>query len=408
MRIELALIFIVAAQLRAGGDWPQFLGPNRDGSSPEKIAADWKKTEPKVIWKKGVGAGFAGPIVSGNLVVLFHRRGPSEILQAFDTASGASKWQNEVPTSYRDDFGFDDGPRAVPTVADGMIYAMGAEGTVRCVNATDGKTVWTVATKDIFKARKGFFGLVCSPLVDPKRVIVNIGGENGAGIVALDRKTGKLLWKSRQDEASYSSPVFAELDGKSRVVAFTREGVCVLDPEAGKQLAEFPWRSRMHASVNAATPLVSGNLIFITASYGTGAALLEWDTGALKKVWSNDDSLSSHYATPVVHDGFVYGFHGRQEYGPSFTCIELKTGKTMWNQEGFGAGTVLRASENLLILRESGELTLAKASPTKFEIKGNTQILGSGTRAYPALSDNRVFARDKNSLACVKLPNAEN
>jgi hypothetical protein len=160
----------------------------------------------------------------------------------------------------------------------------------------------------------------------------------------------------------------------------------------------------MHASVNAASPIIVGNLIFATASYGTGAVRLEWNNGKLQKFWSNDESLSSHYATPVYRDGYLYGFHGRQEYGPSLRCIELKSGKTAWNQDRLGAGTVTLAGDKLLILPESGELTLAKASPSKFTVLGKEQILGTGVRAYPALSDKRLFARDRQSLVCVQLP----
>src|SRR4029079_15829355 len=148
-------------------------------------------------------------------------------------------------------------------------------------------------------------------------LIVNIGGESGAGLIALDCQTGKLRWKSRNDEASYSSPVLASMDGKKEIGAFPREAVCVLDPDTGQQQAEFHWRARMHASVNAATPLVLGHLIFGTASYGTGGALLEWKNNALKKLWSNDESLSAHYATPVYRDGYLAGFYDRQAYGPS-------------------------------------------------------------------------------------------
>ena len=246
--------------------------------------------------------------------------------------------------------------------------------------------------------------MACSPLVNGDELILDIGGESGAALIALDTATGKLRWKARNDEASYSSPVLAPLDGKDKVVAFTREAVCVLDPATGRQQAEFPWRARMHASVNAATPLAIGNLVFVTASYGTGAALLEWKNNGLRKIWSNDESLSSHYATPVYYDGYVYGFHGRQEYGPSLRCIELKSGHTAWTKEPFGAGTVTLVGDNLLILRESGELTLAKASPAKFSMNGNVQVLGSGVRSYPAISDKRAFARDKTSLVSISLP----
>jgi outer membrane protein assembly factor BamB len=387
------------------GDWPQFLGPHRNGASDERIANDWSKESPKIVWRKPVGSGFAGPIVVQDQVILFHRRENTEILEAFDARTGAPKWQNKGGTGYRDDFGFDNGPRAVPTFHEGRVYAMGAEGSIRCVEASDGKTIWSVAAKDEFKARKGFFGMACAPLIAGDKVVLNIGGEPGAGLIALDRNTGKLHWKSRTDEASYSSPVNASLGGANRIVAFTREAVCVLDPETGRQLAEYPWKARMHASVNAATPLVDGNLIFVTASYGTGALLLEWKGGTLEKVWSNDESLSSHYSTPVMHDRFLYGFHGRQEYGQSLRCVDLQNGKVKWSHEGSGAGTVTLAGDNLLVLGESGELALIKASPDKFQQSGsNTQVLGSDTRAYPALSEKRLFARGKNSLVCIVLP----
>jgi outer membrane protein assembly factor BamB len=397
VEVLLILLFQVA-------DWPQFLGPSRNGVSSEQLADDWSSAAPKVVWKKTVGAGFAGPVVISNTAILFHRQGESEILEAFDAQSGATKWKNEGATSYHDDFGFDEGPRAVPAASGGRIYAMGAEGTIRCVDLQRGKTLWTVKTKDEYKAQKGFFGMACSPLLDGDKVIVNIGGESGAGLIALDAETGKLRWKSRSDEASYSSPVLAELGGKKKLVAFTREALCVIDPASGAQQAEFPWRARMHASVNAAAPLVVGNLIFLTASYGAGAVLLEWNEGHLQKVWSNDESLSSHYATPVYREGYLYGFHGRQEYGPSLRCIELKSGKITWSQDRFGAGTVTLAGDKLLIVPESGELTLAKASPSKFTVLGKEQILGTGVRAYPALSDKRLFARDRQSLVCVQLP----
>ncbi len=394
---------ILLVLLLQAADWPQFLGPTRNGVSTEQIAEDWT-TAPKVVWKSTVGAGFAGPIVVGDTALLFHRRGDSEIIEAFDVQSGASKWKNEGATSYRDDFGFDEGPRAVPAVSNGRVYAMGAEGTIRCVTLHEGKTLWTVPTKDEYKAQKGFFGMACSPLVDGDNVIINIGGEGGTGLIALDAGTGKLRWKARSDEASYSSPVLAKLDEKNEIIAFTREAVCVIDPPTGRQQTEFPWRARMHASVNAATPIIVGNLIFVTASYGAGAVLLEWKNGKLQKLWSNDESLSSHYATPVYYNGYLYGFHGRQEYGASLRCIDLKSGKSAWSQDRFGAGTVTLAGDKLLILPESGELTLVKASPVKFTVLGKEQILGTGVRAYPALSDKRFFARDRQSLVCVQLP----
>jgi outer membrane protein assembly factor BamB len=401
----MVLLLSVFCDPAFGSDWPQFLGPNRNGASAEKIRTSWEKSEPRTLWKKKVGAGFAGPIVVSNTVVLFHRSGGSEILSAFDLESGAEKWQSKSPTAYRDDFGFDEGPRATPCFEGGRVYAVGAEGLLRCVDFATGKEVWSVSTRTQFKARKGFFGFAPSPLIAGENVLLNVGGENDAGIVALDKRSGKLRWKQTNHEASYSSPALipARQGTPERAAFFTREGLVVLNAADGTGLLDFHWRARMHASVNAATPLVISNLIFITTSYDTGAALLRLSPKRLEKVWSSDESISAHYATPVYHQGYLYGFHGRQEQSPAFRCIELANGRSTWNEGQFGGGNVTLAGDQLLILRESGELVLADASPLKFSVRGRVHLLGSDTRAYPAIANGRFVARDKSNLVCVSL-----
>ncbi len=402
IRVAVLLISLIPA---TGADWPQFLGPGRNGTSAERVRTDWEAKEPRALWKKKVGAGFAGPIVVSNTVVIFHRVGDSEILAAYDLRTGAEKWQNKAPTSYRDDFGFDEGPRATPCFDDGRVYAIGAEGLLRCVDFSNGKEVWSVATRSEFKTRKGFFGFAPSPLVAGSNLLLNLGGENGAGIVALDKNTGKLLWKRTEHEAGYSSPALipAGQGNPERAAFFTREGLVVLNVSDGSGMLEFSWRARMHASVNAASPLLISNMVFVTASYDTGAALLRFYPKRLEKIWANDKALSSHYATPVYHGGYLYGFHGRQEQTPAFRCIELQNGGGAWNEDGFGAGTVTLAGDALLILRESGELVAAAASPLHFKVLGRTQVLGSDTRAYPALSSGCFVARDKANLVCISL-----
>ncbi len=386
-------------------DWPQFLGPKRNGVyEGPSISINWEKSEPKTLWKNKVGQGFAGPVVAGNKLVLFHRIGNEEILSCLNASTGAPIWESKYPTNYRDDFGFDEGPRATPCVHDGRIYTLGAEGMIQCADLNDGKKIWSVNSKKEYRAGKGFFGVACSPLVQGENVLLNIGGENGAGIIALDRNSGKLQWKATDHEASYSSPVAATLQGKEYALFFTRNGLVALEPSTGHVVVDFPWRSPMNASVNAATPLVVDNFIFLSASYGTGAVLLEWNQGKVKKIWSGDEVLSNHYASAVYRDGYFYGYDGRQESGPSLACVEWKSGKPQWRQEGFGAGTVTLAGDNLLLLKENGELVFAKASPKKFEILGRTQILGTTTRAYPAFADGKIFARDKSQLVSVQLP----
>jgi outer membrane protein assembly factor BamB len=155
--------------------------------------------------------------------------------------------------------------------------------------------------------------------------------------------------------------------------------------------------------VNAASPVVVGDQVFLSASYGTGATLLKLGGAKPEAVWASDDALSAHYATPVYHDGYVYGFHGRQEEGAAFRCIELKTGKVKWSKDRVGAGTVMLAGDELLILHERGELIRAAASPDAFKLKARAAILKPDVRAYPALAGGLYFARDPEKLVCVDL-----
>ncbi|PYM11827.1 MAG: alcohol dehydrogenase [Verrucomicrobia bacterium] len=385
-------------------DWPQFLGPARNGAYPGSDLADsWPKDGPPVLWKKKIGQGFSGPAVSSGKLILFHRLDDKETVESLDANNGKSFWSFDYPTGYRDDFGFDEGPRATPTISEGKVFTFGAEGVLHCLDLSTGKKIWSANVKSRFEAAKGFFGMACSPLIEGNAVLLNIGGANGAGVVAFDKANGRLLWKATEDEASYSSPVAATLDGRRYAFFFTRRGLVALDPSSGKVFFDFPWRPRIQASVSAAAPLVIDDLIFLSASYQTGAVLLRVKDNQVEKIWSNDDSLSNHYATSVYHDGFLYGFDGRQESGPSLRCVELKTGKVRWSEDRFGAGTVTLAGHTLLVLRENGELMLAPASPDGFKPAARAQVLPNGARAYPAVADGHIYARSKDALVCVDL-----
>jgi outer membrane protein assembly factor BamB len=392
----------------AAQDWPQFLGPNRDGSTVgTNLASTWPKDGPPVLWQRKVGQGFAGPAVSGGKLVLFHRIGDMETVECLDAQSGRELWKKEYPTHYVDDFRFDPGPRGTPAIIGGRIYTFGAEGMLSCWSLADGAKSWSVDTKKEFGARKGFFGLACSPLVEGNAVIVNIGGRDAAGIVAFEKETGKVLWKTSGDEASYASPVAAGIGGRRVAFVLTREALEALNPADGKSIAHYAWRPAMHASVSGATPLVAGDLIFLTASYDTGGTLLRWKEGALEKVWSREDGISAHYATPVYHDGKLYGFDGRADPGfqppPSLRCVELLSGKLLWSEEGLKAGIVTLAGNQLLVLTGDGELIRAPASPEGFKPSGRVQILGVEARAHPALADGLFYARSKDKLVCVDL-----
>jgi outer membrane protein assembly factor BamB len=402
-RIWLGMALAAALAARAQ-DWPQFLGPTRNGVADAKALADaWPAAGPAVLWQKNIGAGWSGPVISNGKLILFHRVDDKETVECFDAATGKPIWSGDYATSYRDDFGFDEGPRSTPAIDGNRVYTFGAEGVLSCWDLTNGNRIWNTDAKREYKAGKGFFGIVCSPLIEGDLVILNVGGKDGAGIVAFDKSNGQPKWRATDDEAGYSSPTAATIAGKRYVLSLTRAGLVALEPSTGKIFFHFPFRPRTNASVNAATPIVVDDQIFISASYDTGAMLLKFDEAGPKEIWSSDQSLSAHYATPVYRDGCLYGFDGRQEQGCNLRCVDFKTGQMKWSENGFGAGTLMLAGNDLLILHENGELIRAAASPDGFKVKQRAQILGHDTRAYAALAGGVYFARDKQKLVCLDL-----
>jgi outer membrane protein assembly factor BamB len=403
---------IVAFSIRAAApDWPQFLGPDRNGVyTGPPLARSWPASGPRVVWRKQVGAGFAGPVVSGGRLILFHRIANEEVVESLDAQTGAPQWRFAYPTAYRDDYGFDEGPRAVPVVVNGRVYTFGAEGKLHALDLSTGRAIWSVDTKTRFAVAKGFFGAAGSPLVEDGRVIANIGGMDGskyAGIVAFNADTGAVLWGQTNHQASYSSPVGATIDGQRRAIFFTRQALVVLDPATGQVVSQRGFRSPSQTSVNAATPIVVGSLFFISATYDAGATVLRLEGNRFTPLWSSDEVLSNHYATSVYANGYLYGFHGRQEFNPSFRAVDFKTGTVKWSEDQFHAGTVTLAGDRLLILRETGELVMAQATPEAFRPMARAQILPATLRSYPALSDGFLYARNndtrRDTLVCLDL-----
>ncbi|MEY4092956.1 MAG: hypothetical protein RLZZ53_155 [Acidobacteriota bacterium] len=399
----LILVAVLSTAALSAQDWPQILGPNRNGIyTGPPIVPSFPRSGPPQMWTREVGAGFAGPVVSGNRLVLFHRVNNRETVEAMDALTGKTTWVFDYPTSYRDDFGFDEGPRAPPVIAGGRVFTHGADGLLHGLDFATGKMLWSVDTRKTFDAPKGYFGVASSPVVDGNKVLVNVGGKQG-GIVAFDAASGKTLWTSTADEASYSSPIVADIGGQHTAVFFTRTGLVALDPADGKVRYQMRWRSRQAASVNAATPIVTGDQIFLSASYSTGATLLKVANSQVTQVWSGEESMSNHYSTSVLKDGYLYGFDGRQEFGQTLRCVELATGKVMWNVDGFGAGSLLIAGDTLVIMRESGELALAPASPKAFRFAARAPLMKGVVRAYPALAGGRYYVRNDRQLAAFDL-----
>ncbi len=406
VRLVAVVVLFCGFTSRAEEGWPQFLGPRRDGTSRDVLNLKWSQEGPPVLWKREVGQGFAGPAVAGGRVILYHRAADKDVLECMESTNGATVWKYETPSTYTDDFGFDEGPRAVPTVVGDEVYALGADGLLSSVQLSSGKLRWAVKLREKFAADKGFFGIASAPIISGELLLVNVGGKSGNGLVAFRRVDGSVAWHVGNDEAGYSSPVLATINSEDLALFFTRAGLTVVRPKSGEVIASFPWRSRTHGSVNAATPLVSGDQIFLSSSYETGAVVLRYTKSGLEKVWSRDGVLSSHYATSILRDGFLYGFDGRQEQRPTLTCVKFATGESVWRQESIGAGSIIGAANALVVMMETGELLLVEPTSGGFKKLAQAQVLPNGVRAYPALADGSLYARSKNQLYCVDLRSA--
>jgi outer membrane protein assembly factor BamB len=382
-------------------DWPQFLGPQRNGTVPEKdLTLPWPAGGPRLLWRCPVGEGYSGPVVVGGRLILFHRLGGEEVVEAMTADRGQRLWRFAYPCDYEDDFGVGNGPRATPLVAGRRVYTLGVTGWLHCLDLEDGRLLWKRDLVRDYAVPQNFFGVGSSPVLAGSRLLLNLGGKE-AGILALEADSGKEVWRATRDGASYASPLLASLAGRPTAVFFTRQGVVLLDPDSGAVRYQRRWRSRSQASVNAASPVVVGDLVFVSACYETGALLLRVRPQGVEEVWHSDAALSCHYNTPIYYRGHLYGIDGRQESGARLRCLELASGKVRWTREDFGCASLLLVGDKLLALTERGDLVAIQATPAGYQELARAAILQAPPcRAEPALANGRLYARDRQHLAC--------
>ncbi len=387
------------------GEWPQILGPHRNGiADGEQISADWGDQGPKLLWQLPLGSGLAGAAVADGKAIVFHRQQREEIATALDATTGKPLWKASFPTRYVSTISPDDGPRCVPTIHQGLVYLFGAGGQLHCVTLTEGKTVWSRNCAQDYSAPEGYFGAGSSPIVIADRLLVNVGGADAeAGIVAFDLKTGKTLWKATTEMASYSSPIAARIGQQLQAIFVTRYNALGLDPATGAVLWKFPFGKR-GPTVNAANPLVLGDQLFVTASYGIGAVYAQLGGKEPRAIWASDDVLSSQYTTPIFKDGYLYGIDGREDIGvASLRCINPKTGKIAWTKEGIGKASLILAGDKLLVQTTAGQLLVVSASPRGFEQLAAAKVCGERAYALPAISGGLYYVRDADALRCYDL-----
>ena len=402
---RLVVVWALSAAVAHAGDWPQILGPGRDGkaAADEKLADRWPDTGPPVVWRKEVGAGYAGVAVVGDRAILFHRVADRDLVEALDVRDGKTIWTDAEPTTFSPQVGGGDGPLCVPVVHDGKVITFGPQGVLTCLEAAGGRRLWTRRTHREFGAQEGYFGAGSTPVVVGNGVIVNVGGtRQDAGIVAFALDTGETLWTKTAEPASYASPVLARPAGEPHVLVVTRYACLLLDPATGDIRWQFPFGQR-GPTVNAATPLVlEGDRLFVTASYGIGGICAAFDRATVRPVWQGQEPLATQYCTPIAAGGHLYCIDGRDDMPPAeLKCVEAASGRVIWTEPNFGYGTLLFADGKLVAAKTDGELVLLRANPAAVEVLARARPLAGTVRGLPALSGGRLYVRDDRTLICL-------
>jgi outer membrane protein assembly factor BamB len=407
--LQLAVTLACFALHARAADWPQWLGPNRDGSSVE-IIKPWTDA-PAVIWRVPVGEGHSSPVVAGGKVVLHHKVADNdeEQLSIFDAATGKTIDSFAYSRSpYRGQFG--SGPRATPAVAgDGQFVSFGITGVL---SVSGGATKqWQADALRQFNATNLRFGMSGSPLIDGDKAIVHVGGK-GASLVAFNRKNGEVIWKALDDAASYASPIIIDHAGKREIVVLTAAGVVGLDADTGATHWQFPFKDTLQES--SSTPCKIGDLLIVSSvTLGSVALKLTSKDGkpAVEQAWKNTN-LSCYFSTPVpVGTDHVYMVTGnlaavmRGQPQADLCCVETATGKLLWKKEKVGKyhAALLRTGDNKMLLHcDSGDLALIDPNPTEYRELARANVCGP-TWAHPALSDGKLYVRDEKDLICIKL-----
>ncbi len=448
------------AQELEPGDWPWFLGQNHTGVSAESddnLKLDFAKNPPKVEWKKVVGTGYSAPSVRGDRLVLHHRIDDEELTQCMNPGTGAVLWTYKADSNFRDPYGYNNGPRCSPLLSDKHCYTLGAAGHLACVELATGKKVWDRDLLKDFKVPRAFFGVGCTPILEGNKLIVMVGGQPNAGVVAFDAASGKQLWASvgektwhgtptsdgdayqwtfEEQVVSYSSPLGATIHDHRHVLCLTRQGLVSLNPDNGHVRFKYWFRPGVHESVNAARPVVIGDRILLSAAYRLGSVLLavSEDGNSVREVWKDSENLLAHWSTPIVADGFAYGFTGRHESEGELRCIDLRDGDVKWTFDGydrttriaydrarrvyaevesgrevprplFGRGSKIRVGDHYIILGERGLVTTAKLTSEKYDEISRTQFKAIHYPAWtaPVLSRGKLYLRCEDALLCLDL-----
>lgn len=322
-------------------DWPGFLGIRRDGICDEThLCKQWPPSGPPRVWEIPTGSGYSAPSVQGERLVFFHRVGDEEIVDCLHPETGERYWDDRAGTTYRDSFGYNNGPRCTPLIEADRVYTYGVQGHLVCRDLVTGHRLWERQISEEFGVPQDFFGVVSTPVLHGGLLIVHVGAPEGPCVIALDKRTGSTKWSRPHPwRAGYSSPVIGRIHGQDRLLVFaggksrpTSGGLLCMDPDTGAIDFEFPWRSRSYESVNAACPVLLGDRVFVSASYQTGGAMIRILPDFSPEVQWTSEVLGTHFNTAIAVDEHLYGFDGRNEPDAALVCQEAATGKEVWRE----------------------------------------------------------------------------
>lgn len=458
---------LLAASVARAADWPRFLGPRGDNTSGEtNLVPQFPTNGLPIVWERAIGTGYSAPSVRDGRLVLHHRVGGEEIVESLDAATGRAQWRQAYPSAYTDPYGYNNGPRGTPLLTSNRCYTLGAEGKLFCLELATGKVLWQRDTATDWHVPPAFFGVGSTPLLDEGRLIVMVGGQPNAGVVALNPETGRTLWENvgqtnwqgvvtigwraeipyqwsgQEKQASYSSPVAATIHGRRHLLCLMRQGLVSLNPTNGAVNFSRWFQSAANDSVNAIVPIVQDDLILLSAAYyRVGAVLLRVkpDGKSFEEVWRIPTSpmdprdrdpetgrwkqpvLELHWNTPVLRDGFLYAFSGRNEPDATFRCVEFKTGRLMWSRDErwaghpapgahaqpavFGRGSAVLADGKLFALGEGGLLGLFQPNSKQLKEISRWQVpsLHFPCWAAPVLAERRLYLRSEDHLVCLNV-----
>ncbi len=426
-----------------GVDWPAFLGPEHNGTSTETgILTHWPPQGLKIVWQRELGTGFGSGVVSQGRYFQFDRIAASARLSCWHAETGQELWQFHYPTDYDDMYGYNGGPRCSPVVDGERVYIFGAEGMLHCLGVTEGQLIWRCDTARQFGVIQNFFGVGSTPIIEDDLLIVVVGGSppedqevprgqldrvrgNGSGIVAFDKRTGQVRYQITNELAGYASPITATIANRRWCFAFCRGGLVAFEPATGAVDFSYPWRSQKLESANASTPVVVGDEIFLSETYGPGSSLLKVKPGSYDVVWRDEENrrqkiFQAHWSTPIYRDGYLYGCSGRNSPDARLRCLEWKSGQVMWTAGAAVHRSLLYVDGHFVCLEEYGKLQLIKVDHRRCEVVAEMDLGDRGRSgrpesesthrllvypcwAAPILSHGLLYVRGQDRLVCLEL-----